>query len=52
MRTTFQITKSVPSESAPGTDEITFATDEIGDTPSSPLFATATPTAEKKAHYE
>ena len=25
----------------------TFATDEIGDTPSSPLFVTATPSAEK-----
>ena len=47
LRNTF--TKSVPGERDSGTREITFATDDIGDTPGSPLLVTATPIAGKKS---
>ena len=43
----FQIISHTPSEKPPFVQLSTFATDEIGDTPSSPCFVKATPSAEK-----
>lgn len=43
----FHITSHVPSDMAVNLQLITLATDEIGETPSSPCFVNATPNAEK-----